>query len=50
MCGIFIAIANGNSQLNYQSCEEALNYLKKRGRDWHLKSIDNRQLFGKTLL
>lgn len=50
MCGIFLAIPKDNSQVNYQSCEAALNYLKKRGPDWHFTSLEKRKFFGQTIL
>lgn len=50
MCGIFLAIPKSNYRLNIQACEKALNYLKKRGPDWHFKKIINKKFFGQTVL
>ncbi len=50
MCGIFLAIPKDNSRINRKSCQEALDYLKKRGPDWHFTSLEKRKFFGQTIL
>ncbi len=50
MCGIFLAIPKDNYQINHKSCKVALDYLKKRGPDWHFTSLEKRKFFGQTIL
>ena len=50
MCGIFLAIPKSSKQLDLEACNKALNYLKKRGPDWHFNKVINNKFFGQTVL
>ncbi len=50
MCGIFLAIPKSNYKLDIKACQNSLNYLKKRGPDWHFHKVLNNKFFGQTVL
>ena len=45
MCGIFIVINKKSQELNINKCRKVLNGMYRRGPDWSLYKILNKNIF-----